>query len=219
MCSRFFQNIDFSASPYKFIPNRGIAGHDTFPYNIDAIAGATQTVERPGVQTSIPLSIREIENANHDLARGVYTDSRGSLIYEGLDLYHMLTGMREGDNGIILTDTAYGVELKNYNRQTIAALTLADIQKAHDGGRPVLIAYGMGVDAAGKTEHALGYIAELGNDSGCLKLVQYGAGNDYDTFSNVAYVYLREQQEPGFKHIAAEGGVGNRDHYSLANSM
>ena len=49
-------SIDFSTSVYKHITNGGITADEHMPYNVDAITGATLTVEGPGVETSIPLS-------------------------------------------------------------------------------------------------------------------------------------------------------------------
>lgn len=223
-------DINLEESPFRHLNNGGVTEHDTLPYNIDAITGATQTVEGPGVKTSIPLSIREIENqVAGNIVRGVYKDSRGAFLYEGMDVYHMITGMKEGDNGIILTNTAYEIVFKNHARETLAVLTIEDIKKAHEAGRPVVIAYGVGLpdgslaapfvfDAANNEGHSLGYIEELHNEDGCLKLVydldQYGNGNSYDTFSNVAYVYIREKDEPGFKHTANTDSVYASSQYA-----
>ena len=209
-----FADVDFASSPFKHLNNGGMTDNETLPYNIDAITGATLTVEGPGIVTSIPLSIRELENRNDGLVRGVYSDSLGKRIYEGMDLYYLFSSMVEGDNGIILTDTAYRVELKNSNREAISSFTLAEVKSAHDDGRPILLAYGVGTadgktvapfvfDAKNENEHSLGYVDKLKNDDGCVKLVydaaEYGQ-NDYPTFSNVAYVYVCEEKEPGFKH-------------------
>ncbi len=209
-----FDNVDFVTSPFKHLNNGGVTEDAVLPYNIDAITGATLTVEGPGIVTSIPLSVRELENRNEGLVRGVYTDSEGEKIYEGLDLWYMFSGMVDGDNGIILTDTAYLAELKNSNRESVAAFTLEQVKQAHDEGRPIILAYGVGTkdggtvapfvfDAKSENEHSLGYIEELKNDDGCIKLV-YDTGkyadNGRPTFSNVAYVYVREETEPGFKH-------------------
>lgn len=213
--AQMFRDVDFANSPYKHINNGGVTDQEKLPYNIDAITGATQTVEGPGVKTSIPLSIREIESQKEGLVRGVYKDATGSFIYEGVDLYYMLTGMADGDSGIVLTDSAYLVQFKNHARETIAEMTVDEIKAAHEAGRPVMIAYGIGFtdgskaapfvfNAANEGEYMLGYVEELDNDDGCLKLVydisEYGKNNQYDTFSNVAYIYLREREEPGFKH-------------------
>lgn len=221
-------DLDFTKSPYKHITNGNVTDNDTLPYNIDAITGATQTVEGPAVRNSVPLSVREIENVKEGIARCAYTDSHGTFLYEGVDLYHMLTGMSEGDNGIILTDTAYSVTLMSQSREPVAVLTIDDVRSAHEAGRPVLIAYGIGTtdgtlaapfvfDAKNEAEHSLGYIEELKNDDGCLKLVydldKYG-DNDYTTFSNVAYLYLQEETESGFKHTTAADPVYASSRYA-----
>ncbi|MCL2752186.1 MAG: hypothetical protein FWE62_05465, partial [Firmicutes bacterium] len=112
-----FSDIDFTQSPYKHITNGGIKTSEKLPYNVDAISGATVTVEGPAVTSSIPLSMREIENRNDGLFRGIYADSGGARIYEGLDLYYLLTGMTKGDNGIILIGNAYKALVKNSNRE------------------------------------------------------------------------------------------------------
>ena len=221
--------IDFSTSVYKHITNGGISTDEHMPYNVDAITGATLTVEGPGVVTSIPLSIREMENRNDGLFRGCYKDSTGWKVYEGMDLYYMLYSMTEGDNGIFLTDKAYKVQLKNSSRATIAELTIEDITKAHEAGRPVLIAYGVGdtdqsqtapfvFDAKNKGEHSDGYIKKLNNEDGCLKLVydlkDYSSSVKYKSFSNVAYIYICEETEPGFKHTAAKDKAYNNPDYT-----
>lgn len=221
--------IDFSTSVYKHITNGGITDDEKMPYNVDAITGATLTVEGPGVVTSIPLSIRELENRDEGLFRGVYKDSQGKMVYEGIDLWYMLNSMTEGDNGIFLTDSAYKVQLKNSNRATIAELTIEDITEAHEAGKPVLIAYGIGnldqdcvapfvFDAKNSDEHSPGYKDELENDDGCLKLVydlkKYDSSVDYDTFSNVAYIYVCEETEPGFKHTTAKNEAYSSPDYT-----
>lgn len=215
-----FSNVDFSSSVYKHINNGGIAEDSTLPYNVDAITSATLTVEGPGVVSSIPLSMRELENRTEGLFRGVYSDKSGKYIYEGIDLSYMLKDMVEGDNGIILTDTAYSVDLKDCNRETIASFTLEEVNTASADGTPILLAYGKGTmdgelaapfvfDAVNESEHSLGYIKKLKNDDGCLRLVydlkSHGDNKNYKRFGNVAYVYIREKTEPGFKHSAESG--------------
>lgn len=224
-----FSGVDYQSSPYKHINNGGVTDDETLPYNVDAITGATLTVEGPGLVTSTPLSIRELENRNDGLVRGVYKDSRGTFIYEGMDLYYLLSQMTDGDNGIQTTEKAYRVQFKDSNRKTISELTLEEIKAAHDAGEPILLAYGIGSTDQetvapfvfdGKTEkdHSLGYVDKLKNDDGCLRLVydtkKYGRQNGYKTFSNVAYVYVAEETEPGFKHTAQDGGVYGSADYS-----
>lgn len=221
--------LDFAVSEFKHINNGGITDDEKLPYNVDAITGATLTVEGPGVITSIPLSIRELENRNDGIFRGAYIDSKGQYIYEGVDLYYMINEMTDGDNGILLTDTAFKVQLKNSNRATIAELTVADITAAHEAGRPILIAYGIATkdgetvapfvfDAESDGGHSLGYVDKLKNNDGCLKLVydldKYGNTKSYKTFSNVAYIYICEETEPGFKHTTASNDVYSSAEYT-----
>ncbi|MBQ0135287.1 MAG: hypothetical protein KBS43_00930 [Oscillospiraceae bacterium] len=219
--AQLFANVDFANSPFKHITNGGKGGDD--PYNISAITGATLTVEGPGMKSSVPLSTKELENQNDGLARGVYKDKNGRFAYEGIDVYYLLNKMADGDNGIVMTDTAYKVVFKNSNRETIAELTLKDIEKAHKDGQPVLITYGMGSED-GKTtvapfvfsganpgEHTKGYVEKLNNEDGCLKLVynftKYGKNKSYKEFSNCAYLYVVEETTPGFKHSKESGDV------------
>jgi DMSO/TMAO reductase YedYZ molybdopterin-dependent catalytic subunit len=215
-----FSDVDYASSVYKHINNGGITDANGLPYNVDAITSATLTVEGPGVVVSIPLSVRELENRTEGLSRGIYSDKSGKYIYEGIDLAYVLKDMVDGDNGIILTDKAYLVDLKNSNRETIATFTLDDVNKASEDGRPILLAYGKGTtdgeiaapfvfNAASDSENSLGYIAKLKNDDGCLRLVydlkSYGDNKDYKSYDNVAYVYVREASEPGFKHTQESG--------------
>jgi len=220
--------LDFVTSIFKHINNGGIEDESGLPYNVDAITGATMTVEGPAMVTSIPLSVRELENRNDGLARGIYADDTGAFLYEGLDLYYLLNEMVDGDNGIVMTDSAYRVILKNSNREDIVSLTLEEVTAAHEAGRPALLAYGKGTqdgttvapfvfDAKSEGEHSLGYVEALNNDDGCIRLVldneTYGDG-DYNHFSNVAYVYVCEEEEPGFKHSTADSETYGASRYT-----
>lgn len=221
--------IDFVTSRFKHITNGGITEDENLPYNIDAITGATMTVEGPAIVTSIPLSVRELENRSEGFFRGIYTDSKGTFAYEGMDLYYLLHNMTEGDNGIKMTDTAYKVVLKSSSRLDVAQFTLEEVIRAHEEGNPILLACGMGTtdgsviapfvfDAANENEHSLGYKEELDNDDGCIRLVydleEYGSNADYTTFANVAYVYVCEEFEPGFKHTTAKNESFNSSRYN-----
>lgn len=209
--------LDYEKSPFRHVNNGAIEDEKGLPYNVDAITGATITVEGPAMVTSIPLSIREFENQTEGIVRGAYEDASGGFLYEGMDLFYLLHDMVDGDNGIIMTDKAYKVVLKNANREDIACLTLEDIDAAHEAGRPVLLAYGKGsldgkeaapfvFDAKTEGEHSLGFVESLENDDGCIRLVYdndtYGDGR-YEHFVNVAYIYVCEEEAPGFKHSAA----------------
>lgn len=207
--------IDFVNSPYKHINNGGIVGQDG-PYEIDAITGATLTIEGPGVTSSVPLPIRELEVQNAGAFRGVYSDVRDdgewTLNYEGIKLSHIVYNMTSGDNGIHLTDDAFRVLIKNRVRQTIAEFTLEEIDEADDAGRPIIIAYGTGTEdgeivAPFVFDLASGIRDELDNDDGPIKLVYdktVFAGGDpnpeYTEFGNVAYIYVAQESTPGYKH-------------------
>ena len=221
--------IDFVTSSFKHITNGGVTDDEELPYNIDAITGATMTVEGPAIVTSIPLSVRELENRSEGFFRGIYTDSKGTFAYEGMDLFYLLHNMTEGDNGIKMTDTAYKVVLKSSSRLDVAEFTLEEVIKAHNDGNPILLACGMGTtdgsvvapfvfDAANENEHSLGYVEQLDNDDGCIRLVydleKYGSNADYTTFANVAYVYVCEENEPGFKHTTAQNESFNTSRYN-----
>ena len=221
--------VSYEDSVLKHITNGGVTEDEKIPYNIDAITGATMTIEGPGIVTSIPLSVREMENRSDGYFRGIYKDKRGSFVYEGLDLYYLLHEMTMGDNGILLTDTASRVILKNANRAAVAEFSLKEVEKAHNDGRPILLASGISTldgrysapfvfSAANEGEHSLGYIDKLKNDDGCTKLVydldSYGSNTDYRQFSNVAYVYVCENSEPGFKHTDAEGSDYSSSRYT-----
>lgn len=219
--------IDFSKSEYKHITNGGITGQSS-PYNIDAITGATLTIEGPGTKTSIPLSVKDLESRDAGCYRGVYTDKRDGKdvkrTYEGVDLHYILHSMSTGDNGIRLTDQARSVKIKNRNRQTIAELSLAEIDQMHADGRPAIVAYGTGYEDGSRGrpfvfDGGTGADAGLGNEDGCLKFVydrtKYGGNDQYTRFGNMAYIYVEREQTPGFKHDKAPYDTAENSQYVL----
>lgn len=221
------EGTDFSKSEYKHITNGGITGQ-TGPYNIDAITGATLTIEGPGTEASVPLSVRDMEGRNAGCYRGVYGDVRGARevkrTYEGIDLYYLLHEMSSGDNGIRLTSQAHSVKIKNRNRQTIAELTLDQIRQMHDDGDPAIVAYGTAYeDGSGARpfvfDGGTGANADLGNADGCLKFVydrdRYGGNPDYTAYGNMAYIYVERAETPGFKHDKAPYNTARNSQYVL----
>lgn len=220
---------DFVNSIYKHITNGGLTGQ-TGPYGIDAITGATLTIEGPGVTSSVPLPIRELEGQNAGAYRGAYTDTRGgeswTRQYEGIRLSYIINNMTSGDNGIHKTNNAYKVLLKNRVRQTIAEFTLNQIADAEAANKPIIIAYGSGTtdDAAAAPfvyDGAAGYQEVLDNDDGPIKLVYdksvFAADPNpgYTEFGNVAYIYVAEQNSPGYKHVAAPYNTAENSQYVL----
>ncbi len=222
--------IDFSTSPFKHITNGGLGADTETPYNIDAITGATLTVEGPGVKVSVPLPVRDLENRNAGAFRGDYTDIRNGVeterTYEGIDLYYVLNNMSEGSNGIIMTETAKVVELKNRNRDTVATFTMGQINAAHEAGKPILIAYGTGYTDGSKItpfvfDGGTGADKKLGNEDGCLKLVydksviSGDVNTEYTTFKSMAYIYVAEESTPGFKHDKEPYNTAENTQYVL----
>lgn len=220
--------IDFSKSPFKHITNGGQEGSS--PYNIDAITGATLTVEGPGVKNSVPLPVRDLEDRNAGAFRGDYTDTRNGVeterTYEGIDLYYILNNMSEGSNGIIMTDTAKKVEIKNRNRNTIATFTIDQVNAAHEAGKPIIVSYGTSyTDGTNPRPYVFdggtGADKDLGNEDGCLKLVYDKSvisgdlNADYTKFTNMAYIYVAEESTPGYKHDKAPYNTAENSQYVL----
>lgn len=221
--------IDFVNSPYKHITNGGIKGQKG-PYDVDAITGATLTIEGPGVKTSVPLPIRELEGQNAGAHRGEYTDVRDgdswTLNYEGIRLKHIINDMTAGDNGIHKTDKAYRVLLKNRVRSTIAQFTLAQLDEAEAAGKPIIIAYGTGTldgsrEAPFVFDGGSGAFNEIDNEDGPIKLVYDKTVFDadpnpsYKEFGNVAYIYVAEEDNPGYKHNVSPYDTPENSEYVL----
>lgn len=221
--------IDFANSPYKHITNGGLSGQ-TGPYDIDAITGATLTIEGPGVVSSVPLPIRELEGQNAGAYRGTYTDTRSgidwTLQYEGIRLSYIINNMTSGDNGIHKTSKAHKVLIKNRVRQTIAEFTLNEIADAETAGKPIIIAYGCGTTddahiAPFVYDLAAGINLSLDNDDGPIKLVYDKSvfttdpNPGYTEFGNVAYIYVAEDKSPGYKHNVAPYDTPENSQYVL----
>ncbi len=222
--------IDLTKSPFKHITNGGLSGKE--PFNIDAITGATLTFEGPGLEASIPLSIREVENENAGIFRGDYTDIRDgketTLKYEGVRLEYLLRNMTSGETGIKLIDSAYKIIIKNRVRDTNEELefTLDEIKKAEAAGRPIIVAYGTGsVDGTNIKpfvyDDEAGIDPALGNDDGCIKLVydktvfDKDPNPNYKKFANMAYIYAAEKTTPGYKHDKAPYNTPENSEYII----
>lgn len=223
---------DYTNSPFKHITNGGDSSKTT-PYNIDAITGATLTVEGPGVAASAPLSIRQIESENGGLFRGAYTDYRGinndvptTCTYEGIRLKYVLNNMTSGAIGVSLTSDAEKVQIKNRARSTIAEFTLAQINAAEAAGKPIIIAYGTSNGTATVPfvyDGGAGSNPALGNEDGCIKLVydksvitsEAAINANYKKFSNMAYIYADEAATPGYKHDKAPYNLAENSWYPV----
>ena len=207
---------DFANSSYKHINNGGLT-EQSGPYNVDAITSATLTVEGPGVEASVPLSVRTVEEQNAGAYRGVYTDKivdqDNTKNYEGIKLSYILNSMPDSSK-VTLTDAADRVVIKNRARQTIATFTMDQIAEADTAGKPIIVAYGVGTADENQVapfvyDGQAGSIPGLYNEDGCLKLVYdktsiTGDPNTaYATFGNMAYIYVEEGDSPGYKHAVA----------------
>lgn len=204
---------DFANSPYKHINNGGLT-EQSGPYDVDAITSATLTVEGPGVETSIPLSVRTVEEQNAGAYRGAYADqivaTTNTKNYEGIKLSYILNDMPDTSK-VTLTDAADRVLIKNRARQTIATFTMAQIAEADADGKPIIVAYGVGKTDDSQVapfvyDGQSGSISGLYNEDGCLKLVYDKASitgdtnSSYTTFGNMAYIYVEEGDSPGYNH-------------------
>lgn len=220
--------VDYTISEYKHITNGGLSGDA--PYGVDAITGATLTFEGPGLESSIPLSIREMENQNSGVFRGDFKDIRkgteSTFKYEGIRLEYLLENMTSGLTGIKLTDTAYKVLLKNRVRQTIAEFTLDQIAEAESKGKPIIIAYGTAAKDGTNPkpfvyDAGAGADSKLGNEDGCIKLVYDKAAFStdpnpkYTEFGNIAYIYVAENDSPGYKHDKAPYNTEENSQYII----
>ena len=207
----------YGDSPYKHINNGGLAGNT--PYNIDAITGATLTVEGPGVVASTPITVRQLEETgDSNIHRDVYSDTRGPFTYEGVKLLPILDGLIHSQ--VERLDDDVVVVFKNRWRQDLGRITYGDIKNAET---PIILAYGT-ASADGATLGPAPFVfingagkittpGDLGNDDGPLKLV-YDQNENFVSvesnmprdvrFSSVAYLYIEEgTPPPGFKHTEA----------------
>lgn len=189
---------DFANSPYKHI------NYDGSPYNVDSITGATLTVEGPGVDSYRAISLRQIEEENAGLFRGTYVEKIGGEVlqqsYEGIKVSYLL------DKFVNLKENAGKVVFKDKSRQTIAEYSLEDIAKkdyrnniSGADNLEMIIAYGINELPLVYTELDAGYRSDKYNHDGCFKLAvgQVGDGDEAPVFSNVAYIYVEEEDAPG----------------------
>ncbi len=200
----------YAGSPYKHINNGGLSG--SAPYNIDAITGATLTVEGPGVKATTPMSVRELENsADAYIHRGAYNDFRDnetSLLYEGIIIKDIIEGHVKAT--VAKVDEDVVLVFKNRWRQEVARIPYNDVITAK---KPLILAYGTGtLDGTSVApfvyDGALGTKPELGNDDGCLKLVydlnEFQNISKSKKFLSVAYIYVEPSGgTPGYKHSQA----------------
>ena len=206
--------VDYSHSPFKHVTYEG--GDEEDIYAPDAITGATLTVEGPGVTATTPIMVSDLEKtANANIRRGSYSDDKGggetTQLYEGVTILSILDG--QVNSGVELSDEPENIQVvfKNRWRQPVAVITYDQLLKADKDGSPVLLAYGTAPESGDPArpfvyDNEPGYIEELDNDDGGLRLVYPSdtAENLPAEFGSVAYIYVEYvSPQPGFKHTEA----------------
>ena len=210
--------LDLGDSPYKHITYQGTAQGGV--YAVDAITGATLTVEGPGLTGTTPILVSDLEKAEStNMYRGLYTDKRNgtdtTLLYEGVNVLSIVDGLI--NSKIVKISDDVQIVFKNRWRQNVAVLTYADLKAAKT---PVIIAYGTGTADGSKIapfvyDDSVGIDSALGNNDGCLKLIFDKADfPDVDLlpekFGSVAYFYVEPVGDaPGYKHSEATNDAFN----------
>lgn len=166
-------------SPYKHISYEGA------PYNIDAITGATFTIEGPGVEGYRALSLRQIEEATGGQARVEYYEkvADGKVVkntYEGVNAKYLI------DNFVKARDNAGNVIFKDKSRKVLLTVPIEEVENYY-------IAYGINGVPYVYLDTDAGYREDKYNADGCFKLVYQQDEKDAVAFSNVAYIYIEER--------------------------
>lgn len=165
-------------SSYKHI------SHEDAPYNIDAITGATFTIEGPAVEGYRAISLRQIEEDVAGQEQVTYYENVDGKILE--NTYEGINGKYLIDNYVKATDNAGNVVFKDKGRKTILTVPIDEVGD-------YLIAYGVNEVPLVYLDTDVGYIDKKHNDNGCFKLVFQQDKNSAKEFSNVAYIYIEEK--------------------------
>ncbi|MCL2163543.1 MAG: hypothetical protein FWH55_03940, partial [Oscillospiraceae bacterium] len=202
-------------SEYKHI------AYDGAPYNLDAITGATLTVEGPGVRNSVPITVRQLEETGSgNIRRGDYSDSLGARTYEGVRLLSILDGAVHSN--VQRLDDDVNVVFRNRWRHEIGRMSYGEIKNAESNNAPVILAYGFSnTDGSNISpfvyDGGAGHSTALGNGDGPMRVVYDRAMTltspnsvmpTSGAFPSIAYLYIEEGvPPPGFKHITATDPV------------
>lgn len=170
--------VEEKYSPYKHISYEGA------PYNIDAITGATFTIEGPGVEGYRAISLRQIEEEVKGQERGEYFERvDGKVVkntYEGINVKYLI------DNYVKVRDNAGNVLFKDKSRKEILRVPIEETGN-------YLIAYGINGVPLVYLDSDAGYREDKYNHNGCFKLVYKQDEETAKEFSNVAYIYIEEK--------------------------
>jgi hypothetical protein len=189
------------SSPYKHISYEGE------PYNVDAVTGATFTIEGPAVEGYRAISLRQIEEDTTGQTIDTYYEKvNGKVVevsYEGINVKYLI------DNYVKAKSNAGNIIFKDKSRKTIIT---ADISEAGN----YMVAYGINEVPLVYLDTDEGYIKEKHNDNGCFKLVYEQDKNKTEEFSNVAYIYIEEKDAKNiFEHSYAPYNAEKYTDYEL----
>ncbi|MFA9422797.1 MAG: S-layer homology domain-containing protein [Sedimentibacter sp.] len=166
------------SSLYKHINKKGN------PYNVDAITGATFTIEGPGVEGYRAISLRQIEEDVIGQKLETHFEKIDGKVmqnsYEGINVKYLI------DNYVDAKDNAGNITFKDKSRKTIMTVPIEEAEN-------YVVAYGVNEIPLVYLNTEEGYIAEKHNDDGCFKLVYEQYENTAKEFSNVAYIYIEEK--------------------------
>lgn len=167
-----------SDSPYKHI------SYDGAPYNVDAITGATFTIEGPGVEGYRAISLRQIEEDTEGQVRDTYYEKvDGKVVentYEGINAKYLI------DNYVKVKENGGNVIFKDKSRKEILSIPIEETED-------YVIAYGINGVPLVYLDSDVGYKEDKYNDNGCFKLVFKQDEEKAEEFSNVAYIYIEEK--------------------------
>jgi len=170
--------LSLSDSNYKHISFEGE------PYNVDAITGATFTIEGPGVKGYRAISLRQIEEDTEGQVQNKYYERmNGKVIensYEGINAKYLI------DNYVDAKENAGNIIFKDKSRKTITTVPIGEASK-------YVVAYGINEIPLVYLDTEEGYVANKFNDNGCFKLVYNQNKAGAKEFSNVAYIYIEEK--------------------------
>ncbi len=189
------------SSTYKHI------SHEGEPYNVDAITGATFTIEGPGVEGYRAVSLRQVEEDTDGQSLDTYYEKiDGKVVensYEGINVKYLI------DNYVKAKPNAGNITFKDKSRQTIVTV---DISEAEN----YTVAYGINEVPLVYLDTEEGYIKEKNNDDGCFKLVYKQDKNTAGVFTNVAYIYIEEKDARNiFEHSYAPYNIPKFTDYEL----
>lgn len=173
-------------SPYKHISYTGE------PYNVDAITGATFTIEGPGVKGYRAISLRQLEEDVDGQVKGNYYEKMNGKVlensYEGINAKYLI------ENYVDAKENAGNITFKDKSRKTIVTVPIGEAEK-------YVVAYGINEVPLVYLDTEEGYTADNYNDNGCFKLVYNQSKSVAKEFSNVAYIYIEEKDAKNiFEH-------------------